>query len=92
MSEDTLMLIAIKIALRNNIGNLVESRVVEQQATQHRLLGLNRMGRHAQLGNRRIDRRFARVERLGHEYQSKGKSISRPKKRPCDGARPFSER
>jgi hypothetical protein len=44
------VLVAVEIALRYQIGDLVEGGIVEQQATEDRLLGFQRVRRHAQLG------------------------------------------
>jgi hypothetical protein len=55
------VLVAIEILLADDVGDLVEGAVVQQQAAQHRLLGLDRVRRHAKredLGVRPGRRRF----------------------------------
>ena len=47
---------AIKICFADDVGNLVPRRVFEQQATQYRLLGLDRLRRHPHGLNLRIER------------------------------------
>jgi hypothetical protein len=45
---DALVLVAIEVAFGHQVGDLVESGIVEQQATKNRLLGLYRVRWHAQ--------------------------------------------
>ena len=45
IAEDKAMFRAIKIGLTQQIGNFVPRTGIQQDATQHRLFRLNRMGR-----------------------------------------------
>ena len=48
VAEDAAVVVAVEILGRDQVGDLVEGLVVEQQAAQQRLLGLDRMRRHLQ--------------------------------------------
>ena len=54
--EDQFMFATIEIGFRNQIGNTIQRLVIQQQPTKHGLFGFDGMRRHAQLGNRRINR------------------------------------
>ena len=45
---DQAVLVAVEVAVGQQVGGAVPGQVVEQQAAEHALLGLDRMGRHAQ--------------------------------------------
>jgi hypothetical protein len=45
MLEDDSVVVTVEVALREEVGDAVPCRIVEQQAAQHRLLGFDRMRR-----------------------------------------------
>jgi hypothetical protein len=49
--EDQPVLVAVEVAVGQQVGRPVPGQVVEQQAAQHALLGLDRVRRHAQAGH-----------------------------------------
>ena len=57
VGEDAPVVVAVEIALGDDIGDAVPGRVVEQQAADQRLLGLDRM-------RRQLERRHLRVGNL----------------------------
>ena len=51
MDEDAAMVVAIEIRLRDRVANPFPGGIVEQQAADERLLGLDRVGREFERGN-----------------------------------------
>jgi hypothetical protein len=56
---DQLVLVAVEVAVGQQVGGPVPGQVVQQQAAQHALLGLDRVRRHAQAGHLVVARRAA---------------------------------
>jgi len=54
--EDAAMVVAIKVGLADDVGDAVPGCIVQQQAANQRLLGLDRM-------RRQLERRHLRISR-----------------------------
>jgi len=59
--EDQLVLMAVEVALAQQVPHAIPGIVVQQQAAEHARLGLHRMRRHAQLRHLAIKRRRGKV-------------------------------
>jgi predicted aspartyl protease len=58
VAEDAAVVVAVEIRLGDLVGDAVPGAVVEQQAAEQRLLGLDRM-------RRQLERRQLRIAALG---------------------------
>jgi len=56
-SVDQPVLVAVKVAVEQQIAHAIPGMVVEQQAAEHARLGLDRVRRHTQLRSLRVRRR-----------------------------------
>ena len=85
MAEDAAVVVAVEILRRDQVGDAVESLVVEQQPAQQRLLGLDRMRRDLQRQQLRVLGFVA--QRLRLRYLSHEDSMLQKEKGCCQ---PFS--